>query len=308
MSKLKQNNSGFVSILAGIFILSRLLIAGNPILVKGIQDGQFPRWSPKGSYIAYTGPQYKGIYLYSIKEKTTRTLTDEPSAGFGMEWSPKGDQIASRVSMWMNDRQLFAFVLFPVSNKSPIFLTDYHLGMSGIPCWNSEGTKVWLNGSKKIQSWNISNNIINSEINWVVVGNKLIQIMQNGQKTEFPLPEEGAILEPDIASDNQHIVLKIMGGNLWILSADHSPPVNLGYGDSPRFSPDNNRVCYTIIKDDGHRITESDIYIASLSGDSIRNVSQSPKIIELHPDWSPDGTQIVYDTNDGMIWTMEVSK
>ncbi len=282
--------------------------AGQPKSIPEITEGQAPKWSPDSVHIAFSGPQFRGIYVYSLENHQVDTLSTEQAAGFGMAWSPSGDRIAARVGMRIDGKQLFALVLYSLSDSVPYFLTNYESGMSGVPQWDGEGTRIWLNGSARIRQWDIPTKQPSTDPVWMVIKDQIVRIHSNGSRDVITLPEEGPVIETDIARDGMYLAFKVLGGHLWLLSADGSTQINLGLGNSPRFSPDGQRLCYTVIKDDGHRLTEADIYIMDLEDQTVINVTQSPDLVELHPDWSPDGTRIVYDTNDGRIWTLEVSK
>ncbi len=291
-----------------VYIIFSVLFAGNPTTIREISDGQQPRWSPDGVHIAFTKAQYKGIYLYSLTDHSIRQITDESAAGYGMVWSPQGTEIAARVRMELSGRQLFALVLYPIDQNPPVYLTDYQIGMPGTPCWDSQGTRIYLNGAKESQIWDVPGKSPIQSAVWMIVKDRLYRVDNEGNKTQIALPEDGPVLEPDIASDNSHIALKILGGHLWIMSIDGTPPVNLGYGDSPRFTHDGRRLCYVVIKDNGHRLTESDIFMTDVQGKTSVNLTESPDVIELHPDWSPDDTRIVYDTNNGKIQILTVER
>lgn len=290
-----------------LFFVIPQWITGQPVQIPMIANGEAPRWSPDGTTIAFTGPNFNGIYLYSIPEQRVDTLSGEPAAGFGMAWSPAGDRIAARVGMQMEGKQYFALVVYSLPDGNSQYLTSFRKGLGGTPIWDRQGNRLALTGSAKFQSWEVET-VSQPEPLLLFVRNRLLNISADGSRQEIPLPEEGPIVESNVSRDGNHVAYKVLGGHLWLQSTNGGEPVNLGFGNSPRFSPDGSKICYTMIQDDGHRLLEADIFINDLTGRREQNLTRSPGIIELRPDWSPDGKKIVYDTNDGRIWVLEVTK
>ncbi|NOZ75567.1 MAG: hypothetical protein GXO90_09390 [FCB group bacterium] len=290
-----------------LFLVIPQWMTGQPVQIPMITNGEAPRWSPDGMTIAFTGPQFTGIYLYSINDQRVDTLSNEPAAGFGMSWSPAGGKIAARIGMRMDGRQFFSLVVYSLQTGQTEYLTDFRKGLSGTPIWDRQGSRVALNNSAQFQSWEVGTATSSGPMT-LVIKDRLITISSDGSRIPIPIPEDGPIIESDFAPDGNMVAFKVLGGHLWLQPVDGSKPVNLGFGNSPRFSPDGKMICYTKIEDDGHRLLNADIYINDFTGQQEKNLTRSPGVIELHPDWSPDGKQIVYDTNDGRIWTLEVTK
>ncbi len=57
-------------------------------------DALEPQLSPDGKWVAFTGPQLRGIRVAQLDGGSIRVLTDEPGAGFRFAWSPDGSSIA----------------------------------------------------------------------------------------------------------------------------------------------------------------------------------------------------------------------
>src|ERR1044071_5751120 len=67
----------------------------------------------------------------------------------------------------------------------------------------------------------------------------------------------------------------------------------------PQVSPDGSWVAYVVTKaDKAENRTDSDIWLAALSGGPPRQLTASPKH-DRHPRWSPDGKWIAFESNRG---------
>lgn len=69
---------------------------------------------------------------------------------------------------------------------------------------------------------------------------------------------------------------------------------NLGGGAVPLFSPDGEKLIYSKSKDDGHYITESDIYMINVDGSNEQKLTTSGEKLAAEPSWSADGKKIVF--------------
>ena len=109
-----------------------------------------------------------------------------------------------------------------------------------------------------------------------------------------PLP--GArYLSPVLSPDGRHIAFRVYGDQMYMFDVESRTTVPLGDGHHPRWAPDGAWIVFERNKDDGHRITSSDLYVSNLSGTRQDRLTSSEDILEANPDWSPVGNRIVFD-------------
>ena len=90
-----------------------------------------------------------------------------------------------------------------------------------------------------------------------------------------------------------------------VLHCDPGGAVSLGEGYSPSWLPDGSGVVYNLSVDDGHNLIASDLYLASVDGKEISNLTNSPEVIELNPSVSPGGGEVAYEV-DGVVWVSQL--
>ena len=73
----------------------------------------------------------------------------------------------------------------------------------------------------------------------------------------------------------------------------------------PRFSPDGAYLVFVTLEDDGYRITRSDLWITSIDGRFKQPLTTTEDAVEIHPDWSRDGSAIAFE-NEGQIYLLRV--
>ncbi|MCK5519775.1 MAG: PD40 domain-containing protein, partial [Candidatus Marinimicrobia bacterium] len=81
---------------------------------------------------------------------------------------------------------------------------------------------------------------------------------------------------------------------------------DLGDAHAATWSPDGKYILYMKDIDDGYRVTDSEIWIASLDGNHHWQLTDTPDKIELYPRWSLDGKYIIYHTESSNIYESEL--
>jgi Tol biopolymer transport system component len=100
--------------------------------------------------------------------------------------------------------------------------------------------------------------------------------------------------------------------DLFVMNADGTGQTHLARGSSATWSPDGKSIAFhasasgtglPIKIDPGAATTDSDIFLASV--DELRtkngkpkNITNNPAAIDDDPDWSPDGSKIVFTSHD----------
>ncbi len=272
-----------------------------------------PKWSPDNTTIAVSTHKYTGIYLLSFPEGDIFILTDDPSAGFGIQWSHSGDKIASRIARFENNRRYNAIAVFDVSTESQSVITDFNTILPGTPKWLKDDDFIYLDGTDKFKLFSVAGS--NSEDEQisppdqriVFIKNDKIKIRDVSSETEYPVTAPmGRILNLTVSPDGKKMAYEVMGGHLWVSDINGENLIDLGLGYTPAWGANSDKITYMITTDDGHRYISSDIFVINIDGTGKVNITNSSDIIEMHPSWSSDGNWIAYDTTDGKIYVQEV--
>jgi len=283
------------------------------LLIKD-QSRQFmqPVFSPDGSKIAFTQANYQGIWVMNSDGSNSQIITDELAAGYRLQWSYDSQLILSRVTRLDNKRRYHAVKVYDLQNKKSQQLTEFVSFMPGIPNWSALNNQIIYPDRKQLQTMDSGKRpeIQNNKINLVCFEykNKLVVSSSEFTELKFLDPFPGSqYLNPAVSNDGQKITFEVVGGNLYVMNSDGSGLQDLGVGYAPRFSPDGAKIVFMITKDDGYRLTSSDIFTISTDGSGLKNITNTTDKIEMNPDWSPKTNIIVFDVMfEGAIYKIDL--
>ena len=248
-----------------------------------------PRFSKDGKKLIVTKKGYSGVYIIDLeKSNTIITVTNEPRAGFRAKWSEDG-----------------SFVDFNIREK------------------NQTGKII----QKKMQ-YNIANKSIrpvsnsSNEIKNAIRNNKQsIRVFRNpsgdmvlasdGVKTWNITKETGGYYRFVLSPDKSKVLIHKNDGKMYVYYSDGSGLHScVGRGLCQSWSPDGKYLLYFIDNEFGQNyIVDSDIYIATVSGDKHWKITNTEDKIELWPYWSPTGDKIsYYELNSGQVFICNLLK
>ena len=274
-----------------------------------------PTWAPDGEKLAVSTSKYLGIYIVSFPDGGMTQISEDPAAGFGMQWSHSGDKIASRIARFEEKKRYNAIAVFDAASGEKTLISEYQTLLPGTPIWTPDDQYVYLNGSENFKLYNVQSQQRVQSSAQSVPGYDLVYTKKShiqrktlSDNTEQNIqPVDGQVLNLTISPDQSKMAFEIMGGNLWVADFDGANPVDLGRGNAPSWSPDSQRLTYMVTEDDGYQFTSSDIYVINADGTGKVNISNTEERLEMHPDWSPDGNWIAYATlKSGQIFVQEV--
>ena len=273
-----------------------------PLVASSEQDFMDPCWSPDGTKLAFTTARYQGIWTSDADGSNIVVVTDDPTSGFGFSWAPDSKSILARVAKFQNRRRYNAIKVFELTTKSEKLLCDFKTGSMGLPSWSGETGQVQYEFNKKIMK-------IDTGLKTAIQGRSLTQgtekmYLENSKQKRMeqinPRPGK-TCLNSVLSPDQKKLAFEELGGNMFVLDLQTKELTDLGVGYSPQWSPDSRHLVYMISKDDGHLLTESEIYISSVDGTVKYQLTDTNDKIELNPAWSPDGKNIAFD-EDGVIY------
>lgn len=312
------------TIILSLMIIKSFVFAGElkvisePSLLVGGADFRVsrPLWSPDGSRIAFTRPNYQGIWVMDPSSGQVDQITDEQSAGFGFQWSSDSKAIVSRVSRLEGRYTLHVLKVFDLEGGTSRQISDFRSLMPGTPRWVDADEKVLMCGRGRVEFFDSGKKTDplkkqSTERPLCFLKGTQIAVGSVGIK-EYRLfePVPGATyINLTVSPDASKVAFEVLGGNLYAMHIDGSGLVDLGRGHRPHWAPDNETLVYMFTYDDGHKILASDIYAIKADGSENTRLTTTDEVLEMNPSWSPDGKTIAFDVmEEGAIYVIEVSR
>lgn len=275
-----------------------------------------PIWSPDGKSIAMTSDNYRGIWVMDLRGYNIVPLTDEERVGYGLEWSSDSREIACRSVKVSQKRRLSAIKIFEVETGMSRLVTDFRRHI-GLPFWANRDLHICYTVDRKFEIvstertvrpassrkgfYNKDEIVLFNSFGRVIISN-VVQTRQT-----ILVDPITRFINPQLSPDRQKVVIEMTNGHIFVMNIDGTDALDLGRGSFPRWSPDGKYVVYFISEDDGIRIISSDIFISDITGKQKIQLTNTQDRIEMHPDWSPDGTSIVFDEYDtGIIYQIKL--
>ena len=224
-------------------------------------------------------------------------------------FSHDGQSIAARVSKYENRRRFSSIAVYSIENGAEKLITDYVKRLPGKPVWSGDDDFIFMNSSHTQYAIPGKSSSVNrtGEMVYFSDSNRIMKRTLDSEPATELVNAGNHILDSQVSPDGQKIAYQVYGGNLWVLDIENNEKIDLGVGEHPTWSADSQKLAYMITEDDGHQLTQSDIYVIDINGQGKVNLTNSKAKFEMHPDWSPNGKWIAYDTTeDGKIWMQEV--
>ncbi len=285
--------------------------------IRAITDGKIkflkPKWSPDGKKIAISSG-VQGIWLMDTNGNAQRNII------------PKSDSVTD--FLWLLDSKTIIYKQVEYKKEKSMVKNTY-LKQVDIYNGNVETLRTSLNrfdlritndgnifvrdiGRRSNEIFDTNGNIANiakKEKIYFRDENRQLKSIQYPDRTEELLYDK-KILDFKLNNKKNKIIFQEYGKTSLLNLADGSLKEITALSKLAGYYywlPDDIHLITYIALDDGHRLTESDIYLFNMDTNILTNMTSTQKIFEMYPDLSPDGKRIVYcDFRTGIVFTADI--
>jgi Tol biopolymer transport system component len=252
-----------------------------------------------------------GLYYYDLQQQKIVILTDDEGAGYQPQFSEDGTSIIYRTHVYKRYRKYSSLIKLDLESNEKTVLVSEKRNLS-TPVVSPQGNLLYTLKNKLNMTGVLGNTVESNavEISFPVVfiEKRKIAIYRNGQKELLEPLGPGIYVWPSISPDGTKLLFTKAGEGSFISDFDGNILVELGYANAPQWSPDGEWIVFMVDQDDGYVYTASEIYMVDSNGNNRMALTDSEKIIEMYPSWGNTPDKIVYSTNSGRIFLMELAK
>ncbi len=298
----------FVIALLAITIQARdLSVIETRMIETGLDQATFfPRYELDGEHLLFSSAGYAGLWRIHGKSLALEKISSALGSGFEPRSLPDGSLIV-REDHYDKGRKFTDLVRYDGSQAFPLIEKGRFLS----PVSSAEDALLYLEGSEmrvlNLQSETLeqpSNNML------AVFNDKLsLKLLRQGELHDLQPLGPGSYLWAELSPQADKILFTKVGDATYVCDLEGVILSKIGVARAPHWSPTGEYIVYMIDEDDGSQYLESDIWICTPNADQSWNITGTKDRIELYPQWSPNGSAIVYHTADGKLYetTVEIS-
>jgi Tol biopolymer transport system component len=289
-----KNKIGNHNMTVVLFTLLSVLICGSLSLslkaqTKTSDEHVTPKTVPgRNGKIAFTSSHDGNGEIYTMEadgSNQTR-LTNNPGYDISPKWSPDGTKIAFVSSIGFLPYDIY---VMNADGSNQTRLTN-NRALGEPPDWSPDGTRIVFALESGVgNSFTREIFVVNAD------GTNQTQLTNSGRNSS-----------PHWSPDGTRIVFYNFFYNfgstvgIYVMNADGSnqtPLTNSRYDYDPKWSPDSSRITFTSFRDEPSPSTcnncNVEIYSMNADGSNQTRLTNNPRL-DTSPEWSPDGTRIVF--------------
>ncbi len=292
----------FLLLLSKIAVAQDISVLTNEKILSSDSKYCFPHFSPDGNNIAFTTPNFNGLYIMDTKTKKIVQISDKPGAGINPVFSNNGSTIYYRWNEYIGMKKYSSIHSTDLNNKGMTILESGKRKLSAPQIVNNKLVYTIDNDVNKLQISEKAEIGQHQDI-WTCIENQRIVVYINEAKKVLAPRGEGNYIWPQLSPDKTKILFTFSGHGTYICDLDGNILADLGYLNASKWLNDDWVVGMKDF-DDGHVITSSDIFAVKSDGQRSIRLTQTESEMEMYPDCSYDNSKIVYHTLEGGIYLM----
>lgn len=270
-------------------------------------DGQgvfLPKISPKGDCVLVTNEDMSGLKKFDLAIGKLTTITNDRSAGFNAQFSEDGSTVIYRKSEYKGKLRYSSLNSVNLQTGKTEQLVKPTRNLEGVTV--KGGTVLAVNNgkliSKRIAGKKLKNlpaipSIKNSQL-YITIDGKTKQLSPNGTNVGY--------LWPSVSPDGGKLLYYVIDeAKAYVCNIDGTNPVSLGTLRAPVWLG-NDWVVGMVDYDNGEIVTYSQIFAVTSQGTHRTALTDQSKIC-MYPSASDDASKIVYTTQNGEIFLMNVA-
>ena len=292
LAKLKKN----------IFILSIFLniaLTGDRFNLRNLDNSYFYILiSPDKSKMILSNTSYNTLTFLTNKEVFFSNIPTLNA--FNCKWSPDGEKLLTMKSNYSKKKRVNSLILLNDIGEFQNTIVNNSTNRILPLEWTGENTfHVLINDSLKSFNIHKGKNEWDNELIYAI--DKKVFIKENDLSSLLIYEAKNSVLNLDYSKKGNLIVFEVYGHNTIVLNRSNEKTIYIGKANGPVISPDDSKILFMDLSDDGYQITSGDILLWDLKSETIIPILNDPGIIEMNPVWLDNNSFYYIDYLAGSI-------
>ncbi len=271
------------------------------------KDGEFttPLFTAVSDEIAFSLSGFKGLYLMKLNSKKITKITDSDGAGYEPVFTDDGSRIIYRTNEFAENKKYSTIKEYDLKTSTTKVLVEKSRNVSTPQVFDNQ-VIYSLNGNRNKKTLlGITAKKTSQEI-YVMLENLQI-VLFNGDSRKVLSPNgNGNYIWASLSPDKTKLLYNFNGRSTYICDLNGKNVKELGKINAPKWL-NNNIIVGMNDKDNGQVVVSSEIVAYSLSTEKMINLTSTQDRNEMYPSPSANGKQIVFQTDKGVIFLMNLT-
>jgi len=260
---------------------------------------------PDGNSILASSPNFKGLFLIELTSKKIQELTNLQGAGYEPCFNSDGSKLFFRFDEFISMKKYSSLFEYEFNSGKTTLLEEKNRNLTSPQVANNR-----LNyQSNGIQKYTLISSMKSANVQnepWLQLENLKIVIYQNETQKEILPNGDGSYIWASLSPDKTKLVYTFQGRTTFVCDLQGKIIAEVGRLNAPKWL-NNQTIIGMHDQDNGYITTGSEIYAYSLT-DNKQTILSTPKgKMAMYPIPSPDGKKIVFQTEKGELFILNVT-
>jgi hypothetical protein len=257
---------------------------------------------PGSGNLLVAGEGYNGLSLLETRRGRMKVISNEPGAGYEPAVTADGNKVFYRSDDFRDNRKYSSVWSYDIATGNRELLLERGRGVNPPAV---TGNAVLLKSDSEMRIEQRGPVLKSGSARTFVVIEEMMPVLYRGDERKELMPNgDGFYIWASLSPDGTMILYNYQGRGSYICSTDGKIMHDLGRINAPRWF-NNTIVIGMDDKDDGHRITSSDLVYYSLGEKKLVSLTSTPERSEMFP-FAVDSRRIAFCTDNGEIYIMKV--
>jgi Tol biopolymer transport system component len=249
-----------------------------------------------------TSSDYAGLSIMDLSTGTSMQISGSRGAGYEPSFTTDGQAVIFREDTYRNLKRYSSLAMFSLKTGRKTIIEPESRDL-GSPVVAGDKLHYRLENTVKGVATGTSASKSQAEEKWLILENMAPVLYVNKERRPLKPNGEGYYIWPSLSPDGSRILYNFNGICTYVCDNEGKIIAVPGRINAPRWLTDNIIIGMDD-RDDGYRITSSEIVCYSIKSGTATRLTSTEDIHEIYPVPFPGGEKVIYQASDGRLFIM----